>query len=273
MQVFPYTKKKFDSMPVARRHKWIASWLKGHYLHLLKNQIDAPYIDLLFQNYQRINSWLKAPAISFSFGENEVEQLECLGDLYHKHQILSGRGVREYDLLPSIKQGDTVTNEPWTASVHYKVALDNFRSAFNVGSIFRICDSVGFEEVLLGGYSPGKSHSGVVKTAMGATNWIPEVVCADLQKSLLNHQLDGYQIIGLETIDGASNIDSFLWPQKAVIVLGNEEQGISQSIMQRCTKFIQIPMFGRKNSINVANAFSIVAYSASSTLIKENKKQ
>ncbi len=257
-------------MPLERRHKWIACWLKQQYLYLLKNQVNEQYLELLEKNYQRILQWLMEPQTPLDLVQNEMDLFETLADLYHKHQKLSGQGIREYDLLPAVAEGDILSNKPWSASISYKVALDNFRSAFNVGSIFRICDAVGFEEVIIGGYSPGKSNSKVIKTAMGAGEWIPESKSFDLQLSLLEHQSEGYDIIGLETISGATAVNQFHWPQKAIIVLGNEELGISREVMKNCTKFVQIPMFGRKNSMNVANAFSIVAHSICSNKIKKS---
>ena len=203
----------------------------------------------------------------------ENNPVECLANLYHKHQTLTGLGIREYDLLPQIKQGDRITDEPWIAKIRYKVALDNFRSAFNVGSIFRVCDAVGFEEVILGGYSPAKINPRVKKTAMGSTEWIPENISSDLSDVLSKHSLAGYEIIGLETVADTVVVDQFKWPERGVIVIGNEEHGISQAVMASCTKFVSIPMYGRKNSLNVANAFSIVAYSISSSLTARSEKQ
>jgi tRNA G18 (ribose-2'-O)-methylase SpoU len=202
----------------------------------------------------------------------ENNPVECLANLYHKHQTLTGLGIREYDLLPQIRQGDRITDEPWIAKIRYKVALDNFRSAFNVGSIFRVCDAVGFEEVILGGYSPAKINPRVKKTAMGSTEWIPESISSDLPNVLSKHSLAGYEIIGLETVADTVVVDQFKWPERGVIVIGNEENGISQAVMTSCTKFVSIPMYGRKNSLNVANAFSIVAYSISSSLTARSEK-
>lgn len=247
-------------MPLARRHKWVGKWLRQIYKEVLEGDISDQSLELFYQNYSRVLSWLDDSLPPFAPPPGRQWWIEFLSDHFHKHQKKTGQGVSEHDFLPRVIQGDRTSEEPWSPRFHYKVALDNFRSAFNVGSIFRVCDAVGFESVIVGGKTPGASHQQVQKTSMGSSAWIPEETEENLEQRLKRAQIEGYRIIGVETVEGARDYFDFEWPEQGVIVLGNEEYGISESVMRCCDDFIQIPMYGRKNSINVANAFSVIAY-------------
>jgi len=260
MDLFPYTHKKFNSMPLPRCHKWITRWLRDIYCKVLCDQLSPQTLELLYQNYARVQSWI---GISLPQLEGIPEKqwwVEFLSDQFHLHQKKTGMDIREHDLLPKVITGDRISLAPWQGRFPYKVALDNFRSAFNVGSIIRVCDAVGFEEIISGPNSPGKMHPKVKKTSMGSTSWIPENTPADFRQYLQDCKKENYKIIGVETVEGAFNYNHFLWPPKGIIVLGNEEYGISDSILKTCDDFVSIPMYGRKNSINVSNAFAVIAY-------------
>ncbi len=108
--------------------------------------------------------------------------------------------MAEHNFLPKVETGDKGNVSHWVPNINYCVALDNLRSAFNVGSIFRQVDAVGFESVLIGGKTPGKENLQVQKTSMGCTEWIPQVKLSDLSHGILKYQEQGYQLIGVETI-------------------------------------------------------------------------
>lgn len=133
-----------------------------------------------------------------------------------------------------------------------KVFLEDIRSPFNVGSIFRTADACGFEEVLLSGLSASPLHPRSLRTAMGATDVVPwrSMTLAELAASKT-------AIIALEL--GSESIDSFVFPERGVVVLGSEELGISPEARSICTAAVSIPMLGAKGSLNVGVAFGILA--------------
>ena len=74
------------------------------------------------------------------------------------------------------------------------------------------------------------------------------------------HRQKGYAIIALETGEDALPIQDVSWPEKGLVVLGNEELGISPELLEACSIKVEIPMAGRKASMNVAGAFAVLSY-------------
>lgn len=268
MERFPFTKKKLYQQPTARRHKLISNWLGKSYQDCLGNKHGNGDLLSFINNYRQLLFWMGESCQRLGNIQTHRQWLEYLADRYHHHKRLSGIGLAEHNFLPRVHSGDKKTDTPWRPSVTYKVALDNIRSAFNVGSIIRLVDAAGFEAVMLGGMTPGIANQQVVKTAMGCTAWIPQEIHSDLSAALTVQKKLGYSIIGLETVETSPNYLEFAWPQRGVLVLGNEEYGISQAVMKLCDAFVHLPMQGNKNSVNVANAFAITAYQ-----IAFNRKQ
>lgn len=257
---FPLTKKRLLKQPLARRHKLVSQWLEELYLEAINsgfqvNKADEP----IKLSYTYVLEWLGMDDTIPDIKDNR-EWIEFISDQFHLHKRLSGIGLSEHNLLPRVATGDINTSDPWVPKVQYRVALDNLRSAFNVGSIFRQTDAVGFHSILIGGKTPGKENAQVQKTAMGCTEWIPQESCLDLDDRLLNLKEQGIPIIGIETVEGSKTHFDFPWPDKAIVVLGNEEYGLSKKIMRICDSFVHIPMLGRKNSVNVSNAFAAISF-------------
>ncbi len=260
MDRFPFTKKKLHKQPQARQHKLVSQWLKSVYLKLQEEEPSRSQLESFRSDYGRVLQWLGESGFDWEIEYNTKQWIELVADQYHYHKKLSGIGLAEHNLLPRIRQGDDISNLEWHPPVPYKVALDNIRSAFNVGSIFRTVDAAGWDSVIVGGTTPGYDNQQVVKTAMGCTQWIPQVSTNHLADTLLEEKLSGCTIIGLETAEGSRNHLEFKWPKKGIVVLGNEEYGISQRTLQVCDKLVHLPMQGKKNSVNVANAFAIVSF-------------
>jgi len=128
-----------------------------------------------------------------------------------------------------------------------------------VGSIFRTCDAAGIQSLILGN-TLGKEDPRVQKTAMGAHKWISQETTSDLAQTLLEKKSQGFQIIAVETAVGSVPCHEFAWPSKGVVVFGNEEYGISSHVMPMADHIVHIPMFGKKNSLNVANAAAVILF-------------
>lgn len=247
-------------MPPARRHKWVAIWLRKNYEALLDKQFSSQELETLFKNYKTIKSWLKEPSSSIKKPANSRKWLEFVSECFHEHQKKSGKGLAEANLLPKVSRGDRRREGPWKPRIPYRVAMDGIRSAFNVGSIIRVVDAVGFESILLSDNTPGKENGQVKKTAMGCTEWIPQRKYKNLDYALKQAKKAGYAIIGIETIPDSLSYAEYPWPEKGIVVLGNEEYGITEDVMKACNDFVHLPMSGIKNSVNVANAFAVIAF-------------
>ena len=142
------------------------------------------------------------------------------------------------------------------------VVLDNVRSRENVGSIFRTADAVGVSKIYLCGITPVPPHEKISKTALGAEKWIPWEYRKQTWRLLDKLKKDNFYIVALEKIPKSTNIFKFKIPKKCsiVLVVGNEVKGLSPEILKYADKKVFIPMYGKKESLNVAVAFGICAY-------------
>ena len=184
-----------------------------------------------------------------------------VSDAIHFHRQAAGMVAKDHNLLEPVKTGDRAESKGLAPDMEYQVALDGLRSLFNVGSIFRTCEAVGVTTIILGN-TLGKENPRVRKTAMGAQEWITQEKTQDLAQTLTKKKAQGFRIIGVETMAGSAPCHGYAWPRKAVLVVGNEEYGISPHVLRVVEDMVHIPMYGRKNSLNVANATTAILYQA-----------
>ena len=155
--------------------------------------------------------------------------------------------------------------------------VHNVRSLHNVGSIFRTADGAGVKKIYLTGYTPGpndkfsKPIPQFAKVSLGAEEFVAWEKTKDINKVIKNLRAGGYKIIALEQSPKSVPYDSFRprktaakrgsgVNQKLALLVGNEVRGISPAILKKCDTIIEIPMRGRKESLNVSVAFGIAAY-------------
>ncbi len=141
--------------------------------------------------------------------------------------------------------------------------LDNIRSAWNVGSMFRTADGAGLRHLHLCGITPTPENPKVGKTALGAEQALPWTYHPDGVAAAQALQADGWHLWALEEGPQAVPLFDLLqmaaWPP-IVLVVGNERCGIDPGILEQCERVVYIPMAGVKRSLNVAVAFGIAAY-------------
>jgi tRNA G18 (ribose-2'-O)-methylase SpoU len=140
--------------------------------------------------------------------------------------------------------------------------LDNIRSAWNVGSIFRTSDGIGIKNIYLCGITPTPENSKVGKTALGAEQCIPWEKSPNGVKTASHLKARGNMLWALEDSADAEPLFqvNFTTPDiPIVLIVGNEITGVDPGILEICDKVISIPMIGNKKSYNVAIAFSIAA--------------
>jgi len=141
--------------------------------------------------------------------------------------------------------------------------LDNIRSTFNVGAMFRAADGAGLCKVHLVGITPLPEHPRVAKTALGAEKSVLWQHHPDGVEAVTCLKSAGMQIWALEGGEKAESI--FSLPSRIsfapiLLVVGNEITGIDPAVLECCDKRISIPMLGYKESLNVAIAFGIAVY-------------
>ena len=139
------------------------------------------------------------------------------------------------------------------------VVLEDIRSALNVGAIFRTCDAVLVEKLYLTGITPYPPHNKIPKTALGATETVPWIYSRD-RKAVINNLLAVMPLVAVELTDDATELYNYNFPTNIGIVLGNEISGISKETIDKCIAVVKIPMYGQKESLNVATSCGIVLY-------------
>ena len=140
------------------------------------------------------------------------------------------------------------------------VVLDNIRSAFNVGSMFRTADAGAVAHIYLCGMCAHPPHRKLEKTALGAFDYVPWSYHERTKDVLIELREREISRVAMEVSEGAAQLGSFEWPRPVALVFGNEVTGISDNNLGRCDEVVSIPMWGYKNSMNVATAFGVTIY-------------
>ena len=148
------------------------------------------------------------------------------------------------------------------------VLVDNVRSLWNVGSVFRTADACGVRELVLTGITGCPPRTEISKTALGAEQAVSWSYRADALEALRRLRDEGYATVALETSPRAIPLHELKWPEKVCLVVGNEVAGVSDPVLERCDRHVSIPMYGIKDSLNVAVAFGIVAHQAARALMQ-----
>jgi len=146
---------------------------------------------------------------------------------------------------------------------HHKdiiVILDNIRSAYNVGAILRTADGAGVKKVYICGISPDSNHPKVVKTALGAEEYVETRHFDTTLEAIDTARAEGYMITSVEQSEQSISIENIRNVAKVCLIFGNEITGINIEILKNSDRILEIPMFGKKNSLNVATTAGIVLY-------------
>ena len=140
------------------------------------------------------------------------------------------------------------------------IILDRLRSTHNVGNILRLADAVNALELICGGYTACSPHPKLSKSAMGAENIVSTRHAESASEAAAELKDKGYEIIGVETVESAESVWDIQFQDKTCLIFGNEALGLQEETINICDRFVSLPAFGLKNSINVANCASVVMY-------------
>ena len=142
------------------------------------------------------------------------------------------------------------------------IVLDNVRSLFNIGSVFRTCDAFAVKAIYLCGISAKPPHREIHKTALGAENSVDWKYFETTLQAIEYLKADSYAVWGVELTQNSISLENFtVKPRKRYALLfGNEVHGISQEALDCCEGCIEIPQFGTKHSLNVSVSAGIVVW-------------
>jgi tRNA G18 (ribose-2'-O)-methylase SpoU len=162
--------------------------------------------------------------------------------------------VRSLDAAISLEEYNKLQKNP------LYIILDNLRSAFNVGAIFRLCDILRVKGLFLCGSTAFPPHLKLTKTSMGTIDYVPWKRFERTVDAVHYLQRDSIQVWAAETMTNAHPFMKADYSPEVGIVFGNEALGVSKEVLSMCNGIIEIPVYGFKNSLNVASACAVIGY-------------
>ncbi len=283
-----FTRKKFRLIGARARIKKIF-----HILVDLIPEFSVPADLEILPDYLDYLLTLNPEAKSFQFDGPELEQLEqfrqqlvraipedvqrrkeaypteerrqvakVMLDLRHFLAEKIQQPIKESSLI--ILERDLPPTEPLDWPKEIVVAIDHLRSPYNVGAVVRTMECVGLHRLISIGYTPRLDSKQVKRSAMSCETEMEVEYVEDGVEAVKKLKDDGFQIYTLETIVPSTSVFEFQpllqSAEKIVLVIGNEEMGVDETIIAISDQLIHIPTFGKKNSLNVSIAFSITIY-------------
>jgi tRNA G18 (ribose-2'-O)-methylase SpoU len=227
------TEGEFLHFSEKHRHKQAADILR--YFHEARDEATLAI-------YRRIESWCNLPR----FDEGNFQ---ALANRYHFHVSKADISSKEHNLLLSPYQKKDKPSS--SAFLPVAIYLDNLRSGQNIGSILRTTEAFRLGAVYFSEQTPFIDNQKVQKTSMETFD---KVICEKRDLKDLPRPL-----IALETAPEAPSIFDFTFPKEFTLILGNEEYGVSDETLNYVDAIVKIPLYGFKNSLNVASAFAIAA--------------
>lgn len=219
--------KKFSELTEKRKHK--------HAARLLQTIVEEGEGLSLYRVYEDI---LKLPPVA--------EEKEALLSRIYLHE-------KKAEIpFPNQYTITTIDKESCTPFLEIDIYLEDLRSMHNIGAIMRSNEAFRLGTIFLSKELPPSALAKIKKTAMGTDSICKLHIESDLTK--LKQPL-----IAIETAKEAKSIYSFPFPKSCTLLFGNEKTGLSKKALMLAEEVVTIPLFGKKNSLNVTAAFAILA--------------
>lgn len=144
--------------------------------------------------------------------------------------------------------------------------LNDIRSAENVGAMFRTADAVGINKIYITGYTPapidkfGRKRNDIAKSALGAEEFIPWEQKKLVAPVISKLKKDGFQIIAIEQDKKSIDYKKVKLKNKNAFIVGTEVTGIPKNILEKCDVIAEIPMKGKKESLNVSVSLGVALF-------------
>ncbi|PIR47968.1 RNA methyltransferase [Candidatus Uhrbacteria bacterium CG10_big_fil_rev_8_21_14_0_10_50_16] len=141
-----------------------------------------------------------------------------------------------------------------------EVVIHNIRSLFNIGACFRNCDAFGVKHLYLAGYTATPPRLEIAKTALGADDTIPWSHEPDILALIDRLQTEGKAVVAFESNPSFPSVEDVQVPSDAVILFGNEPEGLPEDVLNAADLRLYIPMQGTKTSLNISVACGVGLY-------------
>jgi tRNA G18 (ribose-2'-O)-methylase SpoU len=140
--------------------------------------------------------------------------------------------------------------------------LENIRSAYNVGSVFRTADAFLLEAIYLTGYTCTPPHKEIKKTALGAEDTVSWKHFTNAATAIEELKANGYKVFAVEQAINSRQLQDIKLgiEEKIAVIFGNEVTGVEQTTIAQCDGCIEIPQLGMKHSLNIATAAGVVLW-------------
>jgi tRNA G18 (ribose-2'-O)-methylase SpoU len=169
---------------------------------------------------------------------------------------------------------------------NFYVICHNIRSLYNVGSIFRTADAFGIDKIILTGYTGTPKNPRLAKTSLGAEKTVPWLFTKQLKRVIEKLKGEGLSIVALENNvpltppslrkrgeekkgEKGKVLENFQPKFPIALLLGEEVKGIKQNFLKLCDEIVEIPMLGKKESLNVSVAAGIAMHHITNLKIKD----
>lgn len=147
------------------------------------------------------------------------------------------------------------------------VVLDDVRSLYNVGAVFRSADAFRIKAVYLCGITATPPNAEIHKTALGGEDSVDWKYFVSTEDAVDSLHADGFKVLAIEQVENSTKLQRL---EEAIhedhadtqyaVILGNEVKGVKQSVVDRCDGCLEIPQFGTKHSLNVSTTAGIVMW-------------
>ena len=226
--------------------------------------LDSFYLKQLFNVViDDLDIKLREKILSLTAKDIDENKREILNLVRHSLYSVTGYSPSEWDLIMPHTHGkdaEEIKNLKRKSFKHTYVYAEDIRTPFNIGSIFRTAESFGVEKLFLSENCVSPLNKKARRVAMGTVDYL-------LWEYVSFEKLPAVPIIALET--GGTDIASFKFPKEGVVIVGNEELGISSEILKKADAVVSIPIYGIKASINVSVAFGILMQKWTEDILKE----
>lgn len=144
--------------------------------------------------------------------------------------------------------------------------LDNIRSVENTGSIFRTAEGLGVKKIILVGTTPapidrfGRKRTDFSKVSLGAEEMVEWESVLDAKESIEDLKSQDFAVYALEQAGTSENLKDFVSTDKFALIVGNEVEGVSGELLKATDAIIEIPMLGKKESLNVSVATGVALF-------------
>ena len=248
-----FSEKKFRNFSEEKRNKVFLDFIKTIEINW-QNEVKRKELLVEFQN-----------CLNYSENEELAKISDLINDQIDLRKFLSITVPLEHKFGSNLKDDDFLIlqkdrEKPDKKKIPLYLILDNLRSSFNVGSIFRTAECFGISEIFLCGYTATLENKKVRKTAMGTDKIVKWQHFEKTEEAIDFLKEKGVKIYALETTSNAKPIYETNFTKPCALIFGNEALGISKEILKMADEIVQIPISGWKNSLNVGVATGIGCY-------------